>query len=235
MKDDRGRVSYIGKALNTQPRLEITLRDKPPRICERRTSRGNQDLDFIVTDSRSRCVAAGGPSSRRPASPIRAERRQDLSVPQIFIREFPRVEFLESRDRVEPGVRTVRNAKRLRGAYRPATDLSVPRALNIKADERWRWFRPCLLAHPSVHRAVQSKDQSREYRRDIRRLRMFLDSKKEGCSGTAGNAGRRQKLKFERRHDCASVKSLENLNLRGDLRQHAARVFQVDPKRGCWV
>ena len=52
-------------------------------------------------------------------------------------------------------------------------------SLDIEGDdERWRWFRPCLLAqHQPVHGPLQSADQQRRLPRDIRRLRLFLEGK----------------------------------------------------------
>jgi excinuclease ABC subunit C len=110
--------------------------------------------------------------------------------------------------------------------------------LDIKeADERWRWFRPCLLA--SIHQCTAPCNQriSRDdYRRDIRRLRMFLDGKKETLFKELRDEMQTaaRELRFEKAARLRDqIKSLENLNLCGDLREHAQpEVFQVDPKRG---
>ena len=53
-------------------------------------------------------------------------------------------------------------------------------SLDIEAgDERWRWFRPCLLASIKQCTAPCNLRVSKEdYRKDIRRLQMFLDGQK---------------------------------------------------------
>ena len=47
-------------------------------------------------------------------------------------------------------------------------------------DERWRWFRPCLLH--SIHQCTAPcnlRIDREDYRKDIRRLRLFLEGKKD--------------------------------------------------------
>ena len=104
-------------------------------------------------------------------------------------------------------------------------------------DERWRWFRPCLLASISQCTAPCNLRIDREtYRRDIHRLRLFLDGKKDVVlremeeemreASKAFSSRRRARLRDE-------LKALQNLNLRGDLARHAQpEVFYIDPKKG---
>ena len=45
-----------------------------------------------------------------------------------------------------------------------------------EADEKWRWFRPCLLANINQCTApCNLRISKEEYRKDIHRLRMFLE------------------------------------------------------------
>src|SRR5213078_580925 len=94
-----------------------------------------------------------------------------------------------------------------------------------EGDERWRWFRPCLLH--SIRQCTAPcnlRITKEEYRKDIRRLILFLDGHKaallkelrEEMQQAAGT------LQFERaariRDD---LKALDSLNLRGNLADHA--------------
>lgn len=245
MKDSRGRVIYIGKAVNLRNRAgsyftkqaaeDLRTVNLVPEI---------RDLDFIVTDSEVDALLLEARLIKDVQPRFNQELKDDKTFPylEIFIREeFPRVEFTRKpRPRGTKLYGPFTNAKRLRGAIAVLQQIFQFRtcSLNIKeADDRWRWFRPCLLA--SIHQCTApcnmriSRD---DYRRDIRRLRMFLDGKKDRLfkelRGEMQLASK--ELKFEKAARLRDqIKSLENLNLRGDLRAHAQpEVFQIDPKRG---
>ncbi|MDA1015451.1 MAG: UvrB/UvrC motif-containing protein, partial [Planctomycetota bacterium] len=106
-----------------------------------------------------------------------------------------------------------------------------------EGDERWQWFRPCLLHSIKQCTApcnlLINKD---DYRKDIARLRLFLDGKKAKLLKEmhAEMLAASKELKFEtaaRIRD--EIQALENLKLRGDLEQHAQpEVFYIDPKKG---
>ena len=110
--------------------------------------------------------------------------------------------------------------------------------LDIKQDdERWRWFRPCLLHSIKQCTAPCNLRISRDdYRRDIRRLRMFLDGKKKRlfCELRAEMEAASKELKFEKAARLRDqIKALESLGLRGNLAEHAQpEVFYIDPKKG---
>ena len=98
--------------------------------------------------------------------------------------DFPRVNF--TREPLDRGVKLYGpfpRAKSLRGAIQVLQQIFKFRtcSLDIEEDDpRWRWFRPCLLAlDQPVHGPVQPADRSRELPRDIRRLQLFLDGKKD--------------------------------------------------------
>ena len=245
MKDSRGRVIYIGKAVNLRNRAgsyftrqaaeDLRTANLVPEIC---------DLDYIVTDSEVDALLLEARLIKDVQPKFNQELKDDKTFPylEIFIREeFPRVEFTRKpRPRGTKLYGPFTNAKRLRGAIAVLQQIFQFRtcSLDIKEeDERWRWFRPCLLA--SIHQCTApcnlriSRD---DYRRDIRRLRMFLDGKKESLFKELRSEMQlaSQELKFEKAARLRDqIKSLENLNLRGDLREHAQpEVFQIDPKRG---
>jgi excinuclease ABC subunit C len=155
--------------------------------------------------------------------------------------EFPRIEFTR-----KPRAKGVRlygpfpSAKKLRGTIQVLQRVFRFRtcALDIKeAEERWRWFRPCLLAHIGQCTAPCNQRISRdEYRKDIRRLRLFLEGHKQRLFDElrAEMQAAAKELKFEKAARLRDqIAALENLKLRGDLDKHVQpEVFQVDPRRG---
>ncbi len=107
-----------------------------------------------------------------------------------------------------------------------------------EGDERWRWFRPCLLASINQCTAPCNLRISKEdYRRDIDRLRMFLEGKKASAAhGNARGDGARppKELKFEKAARLRDeIRLLETLDQRGELDTHVQpEVFYIDPKKG---
>jgi excinuclease ABC subunit C len=104
-------------------------------------------------------------------------------------------------------------------------------------DERWRWFRPCLLASINQCTAPCNLRISKEdYREDIRKLRLFLDGGRSGLLKEleAEMKQASKELKFEKAGRIRDeIRALENLNLRGDLESHAQpEVFYTDPRKG---
>ncbi len=245
MKDGRGRVIYIGKAVNLRNRASSYFTKQAAE--DFRTAnlvREIMDIDFIAADSEVDALLLEARLIKDIQPPFNTELKDDKTFPylEIFVREeFPRVEFTRKpRPRGTKLYGPFTNAKQLRGAIAVLQQVFRFRtcSLNIKQDdERWRWFRPCLLA--SIHQCTApcnlriSRD---DYRRDIRKLRLFLEGKKKRLfrelreeMGLASKG-----LQFEKAARLRDqIKALENLNLRGDLKQHAQpEVFQVDPRRG---
>ena len=245
MKDDRGRVIYIGKAVNLRSRAssyftkqaaeDLRTANLVPEI---------KDLDYISTDSEVDALLLEARLIKDVQPRFNQELKDDKTFPylEIFIREeFPRVEFTRKpRAKGTKLYGPFTNAKRLRGAIVVLQEIFKFRNCSLEiheADDRWRWFRPCLLASINPCTAPCNQRISREdYRRDIRRLRMFLDGKKSRLFADLRLEMQlaSQELKFEKAARLRDqIKSLENLNLCGDLREHAQpEVFQVDPKRG---
>ena len=245
MKDDRGRVIYIGKAVNLRSRVGSYF-TKPARE-DRRTCdliKEIRDVDFIPTDSEVDALLLEARLIKDTQPRFNTELKDDKTFPylQITVREqFPRVEFTR-----KPRTRGVKlfgpftNARKLRGAIAVLQKVFRFRtcSLDIKAeDEQWRWFRPCLLASISQCTApCNLRITKEEYREDIRKLLMFLKGKKKRLFRelNAEMEQAAQELKFEKAARLRDqIQALENLNLRGDLREHAQpEVFYVDPKRG---
>lgn len=245
MKDARGRVIYVGKAVNLRNRASSYFTKQAAE--DFRTANlvpEIKDIDFIPVDSEVDALLLEARLIKDIQPQFNKELKDDKTFPylEIFVREeFPRVEFTRKpRSRGTKLYGPFTNAKKLRGAIAVLQQVFRFRncSLDIKeAEDRWRWFRPCLLASINQCTAPCNLRISREdYRRDIRKLRLFLEGKKKRLfrelreEMTAAAA----ELKFEKAARLRDqIKALENLNLRGDLKQHAQpEVFQVDPRRG---
>jgi len=245
MKDALGRVIYIGKAVNLRSRVASYFNQQA--LVDRRTCDlvpEIRDVDFIPTDSEVDALLLEARLVKDTQPRFNTELKDDKTFPylEIFIREpFPRVEFTRKpRPRGTKLYGPFTNARKLRGAMAVLQQIFRFRncTLDIREDdERWRWFRPCLLASINQCTAPCNLRISRDdYRRDIRRLIMFLDGKKSKLLRVMTKEMQQaaSELKFERAARLRDqIAALENLNLRGDLREHAQpEVFQVDPKRG---
>lgn len=245
MKDELGRVIYVGKAVNLRSRVGSYFHkaaDGDRRIadlvCEIR------DLDHIPTDSEVDALLLEARLIKDVQPRFNQELKDDKTFPylQITIREeFPRVEFTRKpRPRGTKLYGPFTSAKKLRGAIGVLQKIFRFRTCTLdiaEGEERWRWFRPCLLHSINQCTAPCNLRISREeYRRDIRRLQMFLDGKKTRLfrelkkEMTEAAKG----LKFEKAARLRDqIQALENLNLRGNLSEHAQpEVFYIDPKRG---
>jgi excinuclease ABC subunit C len=245
MKDELGRVIYIGKAVNLRSRVssyfnanaafDRRTRDLVPEI---------RDVDHIHCDSEVEALLLEARLIKDTRPQFNSELKDDKTFPylQITTREdFPRVEFTR-----KPRSRGVKlygpftSAKRLRGAISVLQRIFRFRtcSLDIAEDEeRWRWFRPCLLASIGQCTAPCNLRISKDdYRRDVRRLRMVLEGKKAKLLEElkAEMLAASKELLFERAARIRDeITALETLNLRGNLKDHEQpEVFPIDPKKG---
>ncbi|MFN0055650.1 MAG: excinuclease ABC subunit UvrC [Planctomycetales bacterium] len=245
MKDGKGRVIYVGKAVNLRSRAGSYF--TRAAAVDRRTAdlvREIRDIDFISADSEVDALLLEARLIKDVQPAFNQELKDDKTFPylEIFIREdFPRVEFTR-----RPSTRGTRlygpftSAKKLRGTIAVLQKIFRFRtcALDIEAeDERWRWFRPCLLASINQCTAPCNLRISKaDYRRDIDRLRLFLDGRKqtllEEMRAEMEQAAR--ELQFEKAARIRDeLQALDSLNLRGNLEDHAQpEVFYIDPRKG---
>ena len=245
MKDARGRVIYVGKAVSLRNRVGSYFNRQA--VAERRTAdlvREIADVDFIQTDSEVDALLLEARLIKDIQPRFNSELKDDKTFPYLQIttrEEFPRVEFTR-----KPRTRGVKlygpftSAKKLRGTIAVLQKIFRFRTCGLdisEEDERWRWFRPCLLASINQCTAPCNFRISKEdYRRDIRRLRMFLDGKKARLLKEMRDEmqAASKEMKFEKAARIRDqINALESLNLRGDLKAHAQpEVFYVDPKKG---
>ncbi len=245
MKDTQGRVIYVGKAVNLRSRagsyfnaaaaLDRRTIDLIPEIA---------DLDYIETDSEVDALLMESRLIKDIQPRFNSELKDDKTFPYLQIvtsEDFPRVEF--TRKPETKGVKLYgpfTSAKKLRGTIAVLQKIFKFRTCTLdidENDERWRWFRPCLLA--SINQCTAPcnlRISQAEYKDDIRRLRMFLDGKKATLLKELQRdmLTASKEMKFEKAARIRDeIKALESLNLRGNLEDHAQpEVFYIDPKKG---
>ena len=245
MKDAEAKVIYIGKAKNLRNRAscyftavaaeEHRTKDLIKQIC---------DIDFIETETEVDALLKEARLIKDIQPRFNTDLKDDKTFPYLQIRireEFPRVEFTRKPRR--KGVKLYgpfTSARSLRQAIQVLQRIFQFRtcALDItSSDQRWRWFRPCLLH--SIRQCTAPcnfRITREEYRKQIRSLRMVLEGRrhrliremeKEMTSASAA-------LQFEKaaklRDDIAALRKLE---LRGNTANDVQpEVFHIDPRKG---
>lgn len=245
MKDAQGRVIYIGKAKNLRARASSYFQATANRDQRIREWIGEvADIDHLPADGEVDALLMEARLIKDIQPKYNRDLKDDKSFPYLQItvgEDFPRVNF--TRTPLDSGVKLYGpfpHAKSLRGAIQVLQRIFKFRTCSLdihEGDPRWRWFRPCLLASIGQCTAPCNLRIDREtYRRDIRRLRLFLDGKKATVLKEMNDEMREasKALQFEKAARLRDeIKALENINLRGDLAKHAQpEVFYVDPRKG---
>jgi excinuclease ABC subunit C len=245
MKDAQGRVIYIGKAKNLRSRAasyflkgaeqDVRIKDWIDEVCDIECVECDSEVDAVLMEAR--LIKDIQPRHN-------ADLKDDKTFPYLQIttnEDFPRVNF--TREPADRGVKLYGpfpRAKSLRGAIAVLQKIFKFRTCSLDLEEddpRWRWFRPCLLASINQCTAPCNLRIDKEsYRKDIRRLRLFLEGKKAQVIAEmeAEMKDASKTLLFEKAARLRDeIQALQNLKLRGDLATHAQpEVFYVDPKRG---
>jgi excinuclease ABC subunit C len=244
-QDRAGVVLYVGKATNLRSRVGSYF--LAAAAGDQRTShlvREAYDVDFVEAESDVDALLMEARLIKDIQPKFNRDLRDDKSFPYLQItthEDFPRVEV--TREPRSSGAKLYgpfASAGSLRGAVQVLQKVFKFRTcpLDIEADdERWRWFRPCLLA--SINQCTApcnlriSKD---EYRQDIKRLRMFLegDRKKLLAEMRAEMEAASAALKYEQAARLRDeIEMLESLRERGEIDKHEQpEVFYIDPKKG---
>ena len=245
MKDIKGRVIYVGKAKNLRSRAssyfsktaaeEFRTRDWVHEIA---------DTDFIECESEVDALLAESRLIKDVQPKYNKELKDDKTFPYLMItthEDFPRVEV--TREPKTSGAKLYgpfASAGSLRGAMAVLQRIFKFRTCTLdidEDDERWRWFRPCLLA--SIEQCTAPcnlRITKEEYKKDIRRLQMFLDGKKSRLLSQLQKE--MQEASKNQEYEVAAklrdeIHLLETLDRRGELDTHVQpEVFQIDPKKG---
>ncbi len=244
-KDSAGRVIYVGKAKNLRARAGSYF--LKAAAADRRTAdlmREVGDVDFLATDSEVDALLMEARLVKDVQPKYNVELKDDKTFPYLEIttrEDFPRVEFTRTpQSRGTKLYGPFASASGLRGAIQVLQKIFRFRTCGLdieEGDEKWRWFRPCLLA--SINQCTAPcnlRISKEEYRRDIARLRLFLEGNKarvlkemrEEMEAAA------KELKFEKAARLRDeIRLLETLDERGELDTHAQpEVFYIDPKKG---
>jgi excinuclease ABC subunit C len=245
MKDEAGRVIYVGKAKNLRARagsyfLKAAAED--PRTAKLVLE--IRDIDYLDAESEIAALLIEARLIKDILPKFNRDLRDDKTFPylEIFTHEdFPRVRFTrEPKSRGTKLYGPFANPRGLRGAIQVLQKIFKFRTCALDIDEndpRWRWFRPCLLHSIGQCTAPCNLRISKEqYRKGIRRLQRFLEGGKNMLLGEMREemAAAARELHFEeaaRLRD--EIEMIESLDDRGELETHVQpEVFPIDPKRG---
>jgi excinuclease ABC subunit C len=245
MKDDQGRVLYVGKAKN--------LRNRAAHYFTKAATEDSRtadlvkliaDIDYLEADTEVDALLLEARLIKDIQPRFNVELKDDKSFPYLQIRmreDFPRVEFTRTPRR--RGVKLYgpfTSAKSLRAALQVLQRIFKFRTcgLDIAAeDQRWRWFRPCILHSINQCTAPCNLRVTKEdYRRQIRALRLLLEGKKDKLLAELDQAMQAASaaLLFEKAARLRDeITALKKLSLRGDVDKNVQpEVFQIEPKRG---
>ena len=245
MKDAVGRVIYVGKAKNLRSRAGSYF--LKAAAGERRTAdlvREVADVDFLEAESEVDALLVEARLIKDIQPKFNSDLKDDKTFPYLEIttrEDFPRVEV--TREPAERGTKLYgpfASAGSLRGALQVLQKIFKFRTCSLdieESDPKWRWFRPCLLASIDQCTApCNLRISKEEYRKDIERLKKFLDGGKKSLLVEMREemnqaAADRKYEKAARLRD--EIRMLESLGERGDLETHVQpEVFYVDPKKG---
>src|SRR5260370_30861700 len=232
MKDSQGRVIYIGKAKNLRNRAghyfckaaveDLRTADLVKLIA---------DIDYLAADTEVDALLLEARLVKDIPPRFNVELKDNKSFPylQIRMREpFPRVEFTRTPRR--RGVRLYgpfTSAKSLRAAMQVLQRIFKFRTCTLDIapdDQRWRWFRPCILHSINQCTAPCNFRVSKEdYRKQIRGLRLVLEGKKARLLRELDHAMQEASaaLRFEKSaRPRDEIDALNTLSLRSDAYRH---------------
>jgi excinuclease ABC subunit C len=245
MKDAAGVVIYIGKAKNLRSRaasyfLQGAAEEQRTAIWVHEIC----DADFLECESEVDALLLEARLIKDVQPKYNRDLKDDKTFPYLMIstrEDFPRVEVTrEPKDHSVKLYGPFANAGALRGAVQVLQRIFRFRTCSLdieEQDERWKWFRPCLLA--SIHQCSAPCNRrigKDEYRRDIKRLQLFLDGHKQTLLTQLREEMQQasRALQFEQAAVLRDeIQMLETLDQRGELDTHAQpEVFYIDPKKG---
>ncbi len=245
MKNASGVVIYIGKAKDLRNRAGSYFL-KAAQLEERTASWIHEicDIDYMECESEVDALLAESRLIKDIQPKYNKDLKDDKTFPylQISTREdFPRIEV--TRQPESSGVKLYgpfTSAGALRGAVQVLQRIFKFRTCSLdieEADERWRWFRPCLLASIAQCSApCNQRIGKEEYKQDIKRLQTFLEGGKRKLIKELQDEMKQaaKDLKFEKAARLRDeIQMLERLDERGHLDTHVQpEVFYIDPKKG---
>lgn len=245
MKDGKGNVIYVGKAKNLRHRASsyfLSAAAEDPRTSE--LIKHIADIDYIETSTEVEALLKEARLIKDIRPKFNKDLKDDKTFPYLQIRtreEFPRVEITRKPRR--KGVKLYgpfTSAKSLRMALHVLQKVFKFRTCSLdisEKEEKWRWYRPCLLASIRQCTAPCNFRVSKEdYRRQIRGLRLILEGKRDRLLTEMHEEMMHAsaQLLFEKAARIRDeIHALQKLDLRGhaetDIQPEA---FYTDPKKG---
>jgi excinuclease ABC subunit C len=245
MKDIETKVIYVGKAKNLRNRASSYFTQAAAEdVRTKELVKHIADIDFIETETEVDALLTEARLVKDIQPRFNSDLKDDKSFPYLQIRireEFPRIEF--TRKPKTKGVKLYgpfTSARQLRAAIQVLQRIFKFRtcSLDIRSDDnRWRWFRPCILHNIRQCTApCNFRVTKEEYRKQIRALRLVLEGKRnklikemEAEMQAASTA-----MMFEKaariRDD---IQALQTLKLRGKAdKDLQPEVFHIDPRKG---
>jgi len=248
MKDEQGRVLYVGKAKNLRDRVSSYFQPGADLLM----SRGPKIADMI-----GKVAEVGYLKSVSEVDAILQESRliKDIQPPyntqQLDDKTFPYLEISEFED--FPGVyvtRQPREGAKLYGPFTSVNDLRrvvqvLQRVFKFRTckmaieqkDENRRFFRPCILYDiKQCSGPCADRISRKNYLAALRRLKKFLESDRSKVLKQIENEMQKQAkgLNYEeaaRLRD--EIRAIGALADRGDVDEHIQpELFQVDPAAG---
>jgi excinuclease ABC subunit C len=191
MKEDDGRVLYVGKAVDLNSRVRSYFHDSSehsPKI--RNMIEMVDDVDYLTTESEVEALLKEARLIKDVQPPYNSRLKDDKSRILIQIRsneDFPRVELVRETDDLKPDeydyFGPFLSAGDVRGALNVLQKLFKYRTcdLDIEAgDPQNQYFRPCLLYEIEQCTAPCADHITKdEYREDIDAFKEFLEGNRE--------------------------------------------------------
>lgn len=245
MKDAAGVVLYVGKAINLRSRVGSYFQESAD-LDPRKRQMINQvvDIDFLDVETETEALLAEARLIKDIQPRYNVRLTDDKTFPYLEITardDFPGVYLTRA-----PSPRGTKlygpftNVVALRESMTHLQKVFKFRTCHLEihdADDRRRFFRPCLLYAIKQCTAPCAAHISRqEYREDIKRLQRFLESKRSvvlrqlqqemAAAADARDFERAAQLRDE-------MRALSGLAERGRPDQHVQpELFYQDPKRG---
>lgn len=249
MKDEAGRVLYVGKASDLRARVASYFQDSADLLNTRGPAIAEMvarvvDIDFLECESEVDALLTENRLIKDIQPPGNERLKDDKSFPYLEITtgdDFPGV-YVTRKPRVRGSklFGPFTSAASLRDAVHALQKVFQFRTceLEIRADDpRRRFFRPCLLHAIRQCTAPCAELISREaYARDIRRLIKLLNSKRSVLlrqmtreMNEAATAQRYEEAAVLRDR----IRAIQSLSLSGDPHEDVQpEVFFVDPGEG---
>lgn len=249
MKDGHGRVLYIGKAKDLRARVSSYFLDSADLLNSRGPDIARmvglvRDIAILECETEVDAVLQESRLIKDIQPPFNAQLKDDKTFPYLEITtsdEFPGVFVTRTpRPKGSKLYGPFTNAASLRDAVNALQKAFKFRTCELdirEADDKRRFFRPCLLYAINQCTAPCADLISRQdYRKDVERLKKFLGSKR---SVLLKQLTREMELAAgERRYEEAAllrdrIKAIESLSLSGDpVHDVQPEVFFVDPSEG---